>query len=220
MQRRKAGFTLIELLVVVAIIAVLMSVLLPSLANAREQSKTVACIAKFREIGVMTAMYIQENDGNQPFSSTLSTTKDRLKSNFGDGIGIKAFSRNGTFCCPTLMSQYAQFLTPTMTTFNTAGLSDWFNNLSSAGTPLKTFKNVQRPADKGFLFDSYYRTTYNDFSWNTSAGTASLVTQPAHNGKRNCLYFDYHVETLKSVEMKRTASTTDLANRYWQPLAE
>lgn len=57
---RTPAFTLIELLVVVAIIALLVSILLPALNNAREQGKTVKCAATCRELGKATVYYGME----------------------------------------------------------------------------------------------------------------------------------------------------------------
>ncbi|MCG3125603.1 MAG: hypothetical protein CHACPFDD_00428 [Phycisphaerae bacterium] len=68
MNRRKqsAGFTLIELLVVVAIIALLISILLPSLNGAREQGKRAVCIANLRSIGTGIHSYASEDRAEQP----------------------------------------------------------------------------------------------------------------------------------------------------------
>jgi len=63
MTRKPHGFTLIELLVVVAIIALLIAILLPSLAAAREQAKTLKCAANLRQMGQLVQLFAGENDG-------------------------------------------------------------------------------------------------------------------------------------------------------------
>lgn len=58
---RPRGFTLIEILVVVAIIALLISILLPSLTRAREQARGVACLANLGQLGKAEQLYQTQN---------------------------------------------------------------------------------------------------------------------------------------------------------------
>ncbi len=60
--RRISGFTLIELLVVVAIIAILMALLLPSLSRARDQAKLAKCTANLKAIMQAVVIYAAENN--------------------------------------------------------------------------------------------------------------------------------------------------------------
>jgi len=65
-QSASGGFTLIELLVVVAIIALLLSILLPSLQDAREQARRAACGANLHSIGQAVMLCESENKGHGP----------------------------------------------------------------------------------------------------------------------------------------------------------
>lgn len=60
--RQRRGFTLIELLVVVAIIAVLIGILLPSLSRARQQARTAVCGSYLRALANGFHSYFTDND--------------------------------------------------------------------------------------------------------------------------------------------------------------
>jgi prepilin-type N-terminal cleavage/methylation domain-containing protein/prepilin-type processing-associated H-X9-DG protein len=72
MDRRKTvrtgrhAFTLVELLVVIGIIALLISILMPSLNRARENAKQVQCLSNLRQISLALVMYTSNNKDLMP----------------------------------------------------------------------------------------------------------------------------------------------------------
>src|SRR5688500_1672217 len=96
---RRLGCTLVELRVVIAIIALLISILLPSLNKAREAAKAVACASNLRQMGIGAASYAANNRGWLPpptYSGGSAVPfiieTARFKSMFGQLPDISSFS--------------------------------------------------------------------------------------------------------------------------------
>ncbi len=62
-QRLALGFTLIEVLVVIAVIAMCMAVLLPSLRSTKATAKKTLCMARLRQIGMAWDLYLNDSRG-------------------------------------------------------------------------------------------------------------------------------------------------------------
>jgi len=139
------GFTLIELLVVIAIIALLMAILMPSLARVRRQAQSIACQARLRQWGLAFKFYTDDHNGYfnrreqtlwmaalQPYYNDdpdmlLCPTATRLMENSADW---------GTFKAATLNNYIFSY-----------GINSWVNNNAadrSGGRLVEWFwKNVQ-----------------------------------------------------------------------------
>ena len=89
-SRIRMGFTLVELLVVISIIAVLIALLLPALAQARLASQSIVCASHLREYGNCIQMYSQENKAWIPNLWTLQCSTYAFGNGGGSQIGLES----------------------------------------------------------------------------------------------------------------------------------
>jgi len=106
--RTPAGlaFTLIELLVVVAIIAVLVSLLLPALATAREQGRAIQCASNLKQVGLAVNLYA---DSHNDILVPSCLTFDQVGGPFYEAHTLLAnlgyLAPVGAWTCPSLPEQ-------------------------------------------------------------------------------------------------------------------
>jgi prepilin-type N-terminal cleavage/methylation domain-containing protein len=100
MKRTTKGFTLVELLVVIGIIALLISILLPSLNKARETANRAKCASNLKQIGTAMRVYETTNNGQFPRAQSNPTAAATFVT-WGSGASsyfasADTFASNGT----------------------------------------------------------------------------------------------------------------------------
>jgi prepilin-type processing-associated H-X9-DG protein len=97
----------VELLVVIGIIAILIAILMPTLRRAREVAITVECASNLRQVGIMMAEYIVDNEGVIPegFMQGLKpdgTPRTDTWNSFFTAPEYAPLQPNGTLHCPNI----------------------------------------------------------------------------------------------------------------------
>src|SRR5688500_10862952 len=72
-RRFHPGFTLVELLVVIGVIAILIGILLPTIARARECARRASCLSNLRQVGMAMRFYAYDNRDQVPLGYRTNT---------------------------------------------------------------------------------------------------------------------------------------------------
>ncbi|MBN1345519.1 MAG: type II secretion system protein [Phycisphaerae bacterium] len=111
-EDRRGAFTLIELLVVVAIIAILISVLLPSLSKARAQARSTVCASRISQLAKSLSLYTDDNDETPPFmgrgwEDAEDSWQDPVVWPLGSGITVRQWKYFEDWLMPNMPSYWA-----------------------------------------------------------------------------------------------------------------
>ena len=102
-RMKKRGFTLVELLVVIAIIGILVALLLPAIARARESARNAACKNNLRQFGIGLHLFADKDPAQRFCSGAWDQRRDGCMDTYGwvaDLVNIQA-ARPQDMLCPS-----------------------------------------------------------------------------------------------------------------------
>ena len=208
-MRRQRGFTLVELLVVISIIALLISLLLPSLRKAREMAKSTVCLSNMRQMGLSLTTYAFENDDYIPAASCGSANSP--EENYWLCV-LQKYARQPLIAkCPKDQTK-RPFLDwgnppPDRALWQDYRWSSYALNFCLVPTEAQPHEynrlsRIRKPVSVVYLAELRSGGTYDAGDhihadhWETQQAPKTAVAWERHLGRSNYLFADSHVETL------------------------
>jgi len=193
------GFTLIELLVVIAVIALLASMLLPSLQKAREMARGIKCVSNLRQIALTFALYQTDYDNWYPISSYADATS---WINALHDAGLVKSYLSGTEVAPLVEGEKSQGIwrCPSemrgtrLDGYNDANYGMSYNLKTNSG--FLKISSIENPTNTILVGDS------SQGPWMQWVGPSNITKLCLrHNEGANFVFFDGHIKWLRENEL-------------------
>ena len=199
--KRNGAFTLVELLVVISIIALLVSILMPALAKARNQAKNVMCMSNLHQVGLSCQMYTMDFEDVLPIAwdqdkYLVDSVKGRWMTTLDD-LDYLPDGKREAILCPSFA--------PTAETwhelFKKHGVVSRSYGMRYSGTGFSDMKisKIKTPSQFLYVADSIEMTTTHEqwyyIEYPGNSGNYRIHTG-RHNKKANALMADNSVARL------------------------
>lgn len=205
-----ARFTLIELLVVIAIIAVLASMLLPALVEAKEQAKRAECVSRLKTLGTYAHIYVDDYDNYWPWMQGNSTDYTLVDS-APTGCG---YDDTESAACAQLDSRVkywgrigyvtanAQINCPAAKSPQAMTATKWIRRIGYFQVGFGTGpsrKGPDKPFQQPFIADNLWMPLASPYPSEGTNASRWSHHKPGIARGANCVYLDGHVEWLSAL---------------------